>query len=308
LIVLGAAPRVGLCNASEVLVLARRCDDLFHEQSRVTDGPVAVEYLAAHLGLPGLEPSLHVLPHRSRTATSYAVAGAKARGTDGADLASQAEWLLLDHAPLPPDAVVVILIGGNDAIDALQADLADRGTVPPPSEAILAAAASSIGAAIERLLVFGARRVVVANVPDLAVLPAVRAAARSRTDETQALAMARAISSSFDERLSALLASIDARSRQLTPAPASIVRFDLASALADALEAIATVGGNATDACFDTEAYRRANAGERVLHRGCAPTTLDARPRFAQFAFWDGIHPTGAAHAIIGAALIDLVR
>ena len=73
-------PTVGLCNAADVLVAPRRCDDLFYKQSRVSDGAVAVERLAAQLGLARLEPSLHVVPTRSRTATVYVVASAKARG------------------------------------------------------------------------------------------------------------------------------------------------------------------------------------------------------------------------------------
>ena len=53
-------PTVGLCNPIEVLALHRRCDDLFYQQSRVSDGPVAVEHLADHFGLAALRPSLHV--------------------------------------------------------------------------------------------------------------------------------------------------------------------------------------------------------------------------------------------------------
>jgi hypothetical protein len=43
-------PTVGLCNPTDVLVTMRRCDDLFFEKSRVSDGPVAVEQLAAGHG------------------------------------------------------------------------------------------------------------------------------------------------------------------------------------------------------------------------------------------------------------------
>jgi phospholipase/lecithinase/hemolysin len=301
----GNGSRVGLCNAAEMLVLGRPCDDLFYGLSRVSDGAVAVEFLAAHLGLPALEPSLHVLPSRARTATNYAVASAKARGSNAEDLASQVDWLLLDHAPLPSDAIVVLMIGGNDAIDALQADVASPAIIPRPSAAILAAAVSSIGIAVERLLVFGARRLLVANVPDLAMFPAVRAAARSRSDEPATLAAAGAISSAFDERLTAELATIEARARGLASTQPAIVRFDLAAAVGDAADTIASLGGNTTDPCFDSDAYRRSSAAERAFHTGCAPSTPGAPPAFAGFVFWDGIHPTGAAHAIVGAALVE---
>ncbi len=116
-------PTVGLCNPIDVLALTGRCDDLFYSQSRVSDGPVAVEHLAQHFGLAPLRPSLHVLPNQTHDGTVYAVSGAKARGTADTDFARQVDWLLLDHALVPRDAVYVIMVGGNDAIDALQADV-----------------------------------------------------------------------------------------------------------------------------------------------------------------------------------------
>lgn len=303
--IVGRAARVGLCNASEVLVLGRPCDDLFHERSRVGDGPLAVEYLAAHLGVSPLEPSLHVLPSRSRTATNYAVASAKARGTNVEDLASQVDWLLLDHAPLPPDAVIVLMIGGNDAIDALQADLSGATGISRPSDAILSAAVSAIGAAVERLLAFGARRLVVANVPDLSMLPAVRALARRSPDEDGTLAAARAISSLFDERLKAELTRVETAAGRFAWMAPAIQRFDLGAAIGSAALTIASLGGNAADACFDSDAYRRSTAGERLYHPDCAPPAPGTSPRFARFAFWDGIHPTSTAHALVGAALVE---
>jgi phospholipase/lecithinase/hemolysin len=77
----------------------------------------------------------------------------------------------------------------------------------------------------------------------------------------------------------------------------------LYAALAGAQAAKAASGGNAADACFATEIYRASSAAQRVFHPDCAPVTADGAPRFAQFAFFDGLHPTGATHASIGAAL-----
>jgi len=299
-------PTVGLCNVADIFVAPRRCDDLFYGQSRVSDGAVAVERLAAQLGLAELEPSLHVVPNRSRTATVYAVASAKARGTGEEDLSRQVDWLLLDHAPLPADAVYVIMIGGNDAIDAMQEDSANAAGAPRPSAAIVTSAVSEIGKNVERLLDFGARRLVVANVPDLATLPAIRARAKGRDDELATLAAASAISESFDRQLDATLDRIEAQGRWVVPTLPDIERFDLRAALAGAQLTLAARGGNAVDACFDSETYR-ASAAERIFHPDCAPPTLDAAPRFGEFVFWDGIHPTGVAHAAIGDAMRALL-
>jgi phospholipase/lecithinase/hemolysin len=300
-------PTVGLCNPVEVLALKRRCDDLFYLQSRVSDGPVAVEHLAEHLGLAPLRPSLHLLPNQSREGTVYAVAGAKARGVADEDLARQVDWLLARHALLPPDALYVIMIGGNDAIDALQADFATPAAAVEPSAAIVTAAIAAIAAQAERLLAFGARQVVVANVPDLASVPAVRVVARARRDEAAALAAASAISVAFNRELDAKLDDLQARVQWLVPTPI-IARFDLYAALSAAQLATAAAGGNAVDACFATDVYRESSAAQRVFHPDCAPAAADGAPRFAQFAFFDGIHPTGTAHAVLGAALAIMLQ
>jgi len=298
-------PTVGLCNPTDVLVAMRGCDDLFYRRSRVSNGPLAVESLATHLGLSPLKPSLHVLPNQARDGTVYAVASAKAAGVANEDLARQIDWLLLRHATLPADAAYVVIIGGNDAIDALQAELAGSAPGVAPSTAIIAAAVEAIGTQVERLLDFGARRVVVANVPDLAALPGIQARARASGDEAAALAAASAISAAFDRELDAKLDAIEAGAPR--PPPATVItRFDLRAALAAAQAALAAGGGNAADACFASDLYRDSPSAQRVFHPDCAPLTPDGAPRFAQFMFFDGIHPTGTAHAALGAALSAL--
>jgi outer membrane lipase/esterase len=296
----GSTP-VGLCNLADLL-LPRRCDDVFYRQSRVSDGPVAVEHLAAHLGAGPLVPSLHVVPARAKSATAYAVASAKARAQGDADLGRQLDWLLLDHAPLPADAVYVVMIGGNDAIDALQADVAAPVADPRPSAQIVSAAVAAIGLTVERLLDFGARRVVVANVPDLGALPAIRTAAELRPDADAVVAHASAISSAFDAELHATLDALQARRHPWLPA-AAIVRFDLRAALMRAQQNALAEGRNAYDACFDSAAYGASGTAERTFNPACAPSAAGDSPRFSNFVFWDGIHPTGAAHAELGASL-----
>jgi len=299
-------PTVGLCNPTEVLVLKRRCDDLYYLESRVSDGPVAVERLAADLGLPPLRPSLHIVPNQPHVGTVYAVGGAKARGSRDSDLARQVDWLLVDHALLPQDALYVVIIGGNDAIDAMKADAASPMAPVKPSAAVVTNAVNAIGTQVERLLDFGARRVVVANIPDLAALPATRVAARASADEAAALAAANAISLSFNQALAAKLSAIEAKARWAPPIPV-IVRFDLYTALTTVRDALAASGGNVVDACFASDVYRDSPAGQRVFHPDCAPVTADSPPRFSGFEFFDDIHPTGATHAALGDALRTLL-
>jgi phospholipase/lecithinase/hemolysin len=299
-------PTVGLCNPYDVLALQRGCDDLFYRRTRVSDGAVAVEHLAARLGLAELVPSLHVIPNRPHGGADYAVASAKARGPSVEDLAHQVDMLLLDQGSLPPTALYVVVIGGNDALDAWQALIAADSTAAQTSAAIVSAAVAAIGANVERLLTFGARRLVVANVPDLEVLPAVAAQAGAGASPAATNAAARAISDNFDRELRTMLERLAADPRWTTPDPLVVVRFDLRGALLAAQQAAAASGGNALDACFDSDAYRQSQTAEHSFDVDCAPLGGSA-PRFGQFVFWDGIHPTGAAHAAIGTALAEQV-
>ncbi len=174
-----APPTVGLCNPFDVLVLARGCEDVIYRKSRVSDGPVAVEYLATGLGLPALGPSLHVVPSRPSSGGDYAVASAKARGGGVEDLGRQADVLLLDRAPLAAAALFVVIIGGNDALDAFRAANAGGPTAGASSAAIVTDGGrrdrrqSRAAARLRRAPTPGRQP------PDLAALPFVREMARS---------------------------------------------------------------------------------------------------------------------------------
>ena len=302
-----APPTVGLCHPFDVLVLSRGCEDVIYRKSRVSDGPVAIEYLAAGLGLAALAPSFHVVPSRPSIGADYAVASAKARGGGAEDLGRQVDVLLLDRAPLATAALFVVIIGGNDAIDALQAANAGGPTAGDSSAAIVTTAVAAIGDNLERLLDYGARRLLVANVPDLAVLPSVRETARSSATPAAVLATATAVSDAFDRELAARLDVIEAKRAWDSPQPPVIVRFDLRAAFAGVQQAAEQRGDNTTDACFDSDAYRASALAARSFHPDCAPLQSGA-PRFASFLFWDDVHPTGRTHSAIGAALVAQVE
>jgi phospholipase/lecithinase/hemolysin len=293
---------VGLCNPADVLAVPRDCEDLFFRKSRVSDGEVAVEHLAKHLGVGELAPSLHVVPGRPSAGTDYAVASAEARGPNAEDLSYQVDRLLLDHRPLSADALYIVMIGGNDAIDAFKA----ATTSPQRSAAIVTSAVAAIVSNVERLLDFGARRIVVANVPDLSSLPAVRSRALAGPDSVALLARASAISDDFDRDVRTLLARAADNPRWSAPTAPVLAVFDLRAAFQAAQQEMVAAGGNARDACFDSDTYRQSPTAERHFHAECAPGPGGA-PRFYRFVFWDDIHPTGAAHAAVGTALIAAI-
>jgi len=310
---------IGLCNPIERLLLDRDCDDLVYRRSRVTNGPVAVEHLAAHLGDEAFAPSLHIVPDRPAVGTNYAVAGGTARGDGMQDFANQLEWLLLDmDGRLPERSLVVVMIGGNDAIDALKAAALPRITDPADAvpdaadggetdgsdadpDGVVADSALAIADGVSRLLDHGAPCVIVANVPDLALLPAVRAAAAEHgIDERIAEEAASRVTSSFNAELDARLAALEAGH----PAGGSIVRFDFAAVLDAARIDAEAAGLNVTDACLDSDRYTEPG-GERRFHPDCAPPADGLPPDFDAFFFWDEIHPTARVHEIVGAALIE---
>lgn len=296
---------VGFCNPVDVFLLGRDCDSVIYRKSRASNGPVAVEALAPGLGLPPLEPSFHVLPERPVHGTDYAVAGGTARGTSVDDLAAQVDALRLDRAPeLPADALYVLILGGNDGLDAVRSAAEESvGDVPAEgSAAIVDAAVAAIGNAVDVLVGSGARRLIVANLPNLAAVPAVRERASSLgLDEAAAAELATGITATFNDALAARLADAAAAHPE-----ARIQPFDLYSVLEEARVAAAAAGEDVMDACFDSEAYRESASGERDFNPGCAPQTPDAAPSFDRFFFWDSVHPTGNVHAAIGQALLEL--
>jgi phospholipase/lecithinase/hemolysin len=297
---------VGFCNPVDVFVLGRGCDAVIYRRTRASNGPVAVEALAAGLGLPALEPSFHILPSRPVHGTDYAVAGAKAGAPGGDDLGAQVDALRLDHGPvLPADALYVLIIGGNDGLAALRSAAEESTGVPPTagSDEIVAAAIGAIGDAVDVLVGSGARRLVVANVPNLAAVPAIHDRASSLgLDEGTVRALGAAITAQFNGALAARLATAAAAHPE-----ARIEAFDLYAAVEEARLAAAAAGENVTNACFDSGRYRESPVAERDFDPGCAPASADAAPRFDRFFFWDSVHPSADAHAAVGKALLDFV-
>jgi phospholipase/lecithinase/hemolysin len=295
---------VGFCNPIDIYILHRDCEELIYEKSRASNGPVGVEVLAQGLGLGPLEPSFHTLPSRPVKGTDYAVAGATAAGNGLDDLGTQVTMLILDRGPvLPSDALYVIMIGGNDALEALHSAVEAQAGIAPSGdlEQAVPAAVAAIGDAMEMLAASGAKRLIVSNLPDLALLPVVRErAAALGIDEAAAEMAAHAITLEFNAALQARLSAA-----QAVHPDARIELFDLLATDAIVGFEAQAAGKNVSAACFDSGTYRTSPTARRNFDPGCAPVG-DGPPRFDEFLFWDDIHPTAAVHAAIGDALLAL--
>jgi phospholipase/lecithinase/hemolysin len=240
-----------------------------------SNGKTWVEQLAAELDAQrSTRPALL----KPVVFSNYAVGGSRARPESPFDLASQVQLFLRDFGgAAPEDALYVVYFGSNDARDALAALVTD------PSGATSAMILqSALGAIRDNLLVLhaaGVRRFLVPNVPNLALVPAVR------LQGPAAQAAAQWVATSFNDGLAGVLNALE------SSLAVEIVPLDVFAALNEVVAAPGAFGL--------TEVEMPCITPDTRVHPYCA------RPD--QYLFWDGIHPTRAGHRILagraGAAL-----
>jgi phospholipase/lecithinase/hemolysin len=311
-----------LCNLADALpppFVRRGCGDLFFEETRVSNGRVAVEVSTRRLGLGELKPSLHLLfPFigiPESTGTNFAVAGATARGTDPIDLPVQVQGFSIRHAAVPfddlEDALYVVMIGGNDVIDAVQA-AAERlaGSTPDEApQAIIADAVDAIGDNIELLIGQGARKILVVNAPNIGSIPATRIEAEEEgVPPAFLIGLATLLTKKFNRQLAGRIDQVRATQQQIDDL--EIREFNLFRFFRGVRLVGRLFGLNVVDPCFDREAYLDDEDGliaERVFDPDCAPGPGEA-PKFDRFVFFDDIHPTGLVHGIVGKAIAAATR
>ena len=210
---------------------------------------------------------------------NYAVGGARARATGFMDLTSQVGSYLANAKHMDPsNTLYVIMIGGNDvrdAIEALQVDATGASSMQ-----ILTAAVTSVSDNILALQAAGARHIVVANAPDLAIVPAIIMAG------PQAQGAAHFMSVSYNTALDGLLDQLEGA------LPVQFTRLDLYSFLYAVVAMPADYGlVNVTTPC---------------LSFGVVVNAVCDKPD--EYLFWDGIHPTTKAHGAIAAYARQLIQ
>jgi phospholipase/lecithinase/hemolysin len=238
-----------------------------------SDGPTWAQWLA----LETLSPESGAPAFVARGVfTNYAVGGARARsGTGSFDLTTQVAAFLGDYGGQACSQPTYILwIGGDDLRDALTA----FATADTPADG-QAAASAIIGGAItgiaDNLVALGssgARNFLIMTAPDVSHAPAVQMLGPS------AVAGGAQLSAAFNGALSGMIGQL----QQLMP-QAHIATYD-DNALVAAIIArpSAFLLRDVTDPC---------------LRFGVAQDAMCAQPW--TYLFWDGIHPTTAAHAIV---------
>lgn len=253
-----------------------------------TNGPVAVQGLAQSLGL-NANPSLWVTNFTDPAGlfggpsfvpgTNYAVAGATAsptatNGTPAISLPNQVgAFSLHQGGAADPNALYVIMIGGNDVRDAALYDTGSAAT-----DAITAGVGTEL-AEIKTLADEGAKNFFVVNVPNVGVIP------EFAQENPGDAANATAHSISYDSQLSAGLNGLG------LPKGDQLVDFNLYALNTYILDNAASYGfTNTTDPCFANTPFSAASA------TGCVPDGPNAN--ISSYVYWDHIHPTAGVQAL----------
>ncbi len=237
-------------------------------ENRISNGPVIVDWVADSLGLDA-DPSRYNFGLSD--GNNYAVAGAQADDENNIDLAFQVDAFLTARSnDVPEDALVFMFIGGNDVI-------AQRGSDETNAETALGTAASLVVTELLNLVTAGARHLVVLTLPDIGDIPKIRL---EEADNPGRQAFTTSLTQFYNERL-----ANEARTR--IPADVRLTVIDTFTIAESVKQNAASYGiTNLTDACYDTD--------DLEYNAGCSES------RFAEYFYFDDVHPTAVAHQAIG--------
>ena len=233
-----------------------------------SNGPTWVEQLSVlDHAVPSAGPALFI----PRLFSNYAVGGARARREGPFDLSTQVGLFVGDFGGQGPSgALYVVFVGGNDLRDALQALAADPSGAT--SAGIVQGALLAIQNNLLTLHAAGARNFLVANAPDIGLTPFVRLLGPAAQGAATFLA------AQFNGGLELTLQGLE-----LGLGGTHITRLDVFRFLNEVVAAPAAFGlTDVTHACI---------ALNTRAHPFCATPN--------KFLFWDGIHPTFAAHRLL---------
>ncbi len=242
-------------------------------KNRPSNGLLAVDYVAASVNLDAAASGYLVGPE---TGGNYAVAGARSAGIRAIDFPAQVGAFLANQNGIAPaDALYVVFIGGNDVFDA--SEIIDTAT----AQQTVDIGVTVEGQQIQTLINAGAKFILVINVVDISVVPATNLLAAA-TQNPQLIKHAHKLTKRYNKKLKRTLKALNHNNK------IELVRFDLFEAFKNLLNDAKDAGfTNTTDACFSSITF--------TFSDGC-----NMGANFGQYIFFDEIHPTARAHAIIG--------
>jgi outer membrane lipase/esterase len=242
---------------------------------RFSDGPVWVETFAAGLGLPAAALPFLLAGH------NYSFAGARTGGAGPVPglLAQIAGLWAPAHPVADPNALYVLVGGGNDMRDARSTYQTDSPVDQAGRQAAAQAAAANLLAAFSVLASKGAHNVLIANLPDLGFTP------------EAALLGLQAASSDASARFNAQVAGLEMLAETGLGLDVSVLDLAGIGALIrdDALNNGGAIFG-ITNALFPCGAFPGSQGAS------CSVS-----------AFSDALHPSARVHAVFGHAALNLV-
>lgn len=232
---------------------------------RFSNGPVWVEYLAAGIGAPNSSKASLM------GGNNFSFGGARTGGGAIPSLLVQVGGFTSAIPAADPNALYVLVAGGNDMRDARSGDPANIG-------AVAAAATGNIKTAISLLASKGAKNILVGNLPDLGATP-----------EAVALGLV-APSTAASDAFNALMPGVVSFGESLG---LSMSFLDLA-ALGAAVRNDALTNGGAVYGI--TNVFTPCGTFQGSIGISCD---------VSQFS--DALHPSARAHELLGAAAITAV-
>lgn len=242
---------------------------------RFSNGPVWIDWLATGLGRPAAAvPSF-------AGGLNYAVAGARSSASNSPPglLAQVGGLWAPGHPAADPNALYVVVVGGNDLRDARSAFKTNSLADQQGRQAAAAAVAGNIQAALQLLGSRGAKSVLLANLPDLGATP-----------EANFLGLA-APSTDVSARFNALVPGLQSFASQALGMNAYLLDM-------------ATLSANVrNDALFNGGA----TYGITNVVAPCAGFAGSFGASCDVSLFSDALHPSARAHQLIGMAAIAAV-
>ncbi|MEH2278216.1 MAG: SGNH/GDSL hydrolase family protein [Nostoc sp.] len=236
---------------------------------RFSNGPVWVEYLAQDLGL-SFNPR-----------TNFAFGGA----TTGVDnisvpglpgLQQQIASFTAENPSADPNALYIVWAGANDYFSYF------AGGVPNPNQAV-----ANVSAAVTSLAAIGAQDIMVVNQPNLGKFPVA-----NFNSQIPSL-----FSTLTNAHNSGLNATINFLNQQLDP-DINIIPLNVNDLFSRIIAEPSEFGlTNATNYCIQDLSVVPLNLPTQPV--ACNPD---------EFLFWDPVHPTTAAHQLIGESAFSVLK
>ena len=286
-------------------------DEPFYQGRSFSNGPMAVEYMAEHLGLeefkPGWKFSIFFKEYEQKGqnyAVSYAAASeilddpAYCYFFNKFRLANQLNALIEHHPDIGEEDLFLIMIGGNYLMFASTCDNSKAAE-------ILEQAVGEICNTLKTLNEHGVQHVIVTNGPNVGLIPAF-----NKNEEAKEFATK--LTNDFNKKLAESLEDIKKKCTNL-----DIKEFDLDSQMQNMIDAYKGKGLNYQDACISDVAdeiggfaetakilYNLVFAGKLEAHYnpGCSKETLK------DYLFFDYFHPTEEPHYEVGKVLCGLIE